>query len=108
MGWLTLKGDMPKDSLRVVARVKALPGKVDTVRSILLELIEPTRREEGCIIYELLQNKVDPTDFTFVEEWQSESSLNSHAASDHLRAVSEKLRDVIAEAPDIRKYLAVK
>jgi len=99
---------MPQDSLRVVARIKALPDKVDTVRSILLELIVPTRKEEGCIVYELLQNKADATDFTFVEEWQSESSLDSHAASDHLNDAAEKLRGVIAEAPDIRRYLVVK
>ena len=99
---------LPEDSLRVVARVKALSDKVDMVRSILLELIEPTRKEEGCIVYELLQNKADPTDFTFVEEWLSESSLKSHAASEHLRDVTEKLRAVVAEAPDIRRYLVVK
>jgi quinol monooxygenase YgiN len=105
---LQLKGDMPEDSLRVVARVKALPDRVDTVRSILLQLIEPTRREEGCVVYELLQNKADPTDFTFVEEWRSGSCLDIHAASAHLKDATEKLRGVIAEAPDIRKYLVVK
>ena len=99
---------MPEDSLRVFARIKALPDKVDTVRSILLELIVPTRKEKGCIVYELLQNQADPTDFTFVEEWQSGSSLDSHAASDHLKDATEKLRSLIAEAPDIRKYLVVK
>lgn len=99
---------MVEDSLRVVARIRALPEKVDSVRSILLELIEPTRKEEGCIVYELLQNKMDPTDFTFVEEWQSGSCLDSHAASDHLKDATEKLRGVIAEAPDIRRYLVVK
>jgi quinol monooxygenase YgiN len=105
---LQLGGHVPEDSLRVVARVKALPDKVDTVRSILLELIAPTRKEEGCIVYELLQNKADPTDFTFVEEWQSESSLDSHSASEHLKHARQKLRGEVAEAPDIRRYLVVK
>jgi quinol monooxygenase YgiN len=99
---------MPKDSLSVVARIKALPDIVEAVRSILLGLIEPTCKEEGCITYELLQNKADPTDFTFVEEWQSENVLASHAASDHLKAAAENLRGMIAEAPDIRRYLLVK
>ncbi len=98
---------MPEDSLRVVARIKALPDKVDMVRSILVEMIEPTRKEEGCIVYELLQNKADPTDFTFVEEWQSESALESHANSQHLKIGREKLRGAVAEAPDIRTYSVV-
>ncbi len=99
---------MRENSLRVVARIKALPDKVDMVRSILVELIEPTRKEEGCLVYELLQNNSDPTDFTFVEEWLSESSLNSHAKSQHLKGAAEKLRGVVAEAPDIRSYSVVK
>lgn len=99
---------MPKDSLRVVARIKALPDRVDAVHSILLGLIEPTLKEAGCIVYELLQNKADPTDFTFVEEWQDENSLDSHAASDQLKAATENLRGLIAEAPDIRRYLLVR
>lgn len=98
---------MPEDSLRVVARIKALPDKVELVRSILLELIEPTRKEEGCIVYELLQNKTDPTDFTFVEEWQSESLLDRHANSQHLKDAAEKLKGAAAEAPDIRSYSVV-
>ena len=50
----------------------ARPGKEDELRALLRGLIEPTRREPGCVTYELLQNTADPTDFTFVEEWSSE------------------------------------
>ena len=99
---------MSGTSLRVVARVKALPDKVDATRSILLELIEPTRKESGCFSYELLQNKTDPTDFAFVEEWESDTALDSHMASNHLAVTVSKLTGLLAEAPDIRKYSVVK
>ena len=99
---------MRKDTLRVVARIRALPDKVDAVRSILVELIEPTRKEEGCLVDELLQNKLDQTDFTFVEEWEGDPSLDSHAASNHMKNVGAKLRGVIAEPPDIRRYSVVR
>ncbi len=51
-------------SMRVVARLPAKKDKVDEVKTILRGLIGPTRKEKGCITYELLQNKVDPADFT--------------------------------------------
>ena len=63
---------MRDQAVRVVARVVARPGKEDELRALLRGLIEPTRREPGCVTYELLQNTADPTDFTFVEEWSSE------------------------------------
>jgi quinol monooxygenase YgiN len=99
---------MPPISLRVVARIKAKAETVSEVRKLLGSLVEPTRKESGCIIYELLQNRDDPTDFTFVEEWESDAALASHAASDHLKAIGPKLRPVVAEPPDIRTYSVVK
>jgi len=99
---------MSATSLRVVARIKARAETVNEVRELLASLVEPTRKEFGCITYELLQNTEDPTDFTFVEEWESDKALASHLASDHLKAIGPKLQPVVVEAPDIRTYLLVK
>lgn len=95
---------MNGSSVRVVARVKALPEQVAAVRSALSKLIEPTRREVGCITYELWQNKLDPTDFTFVEEWESDAALDAHAASQHLKDAAAKLNDLVAKPTDVRRY----
>ena len=98
---------MPANPLRVVARIKARPETVDEVRELLCGLVEPTRKESGCISYELLQNREDPTDLTFVEEWESDAAFESHAASDHIKAIGPRLQPVVADAPDIRTYFAV-
>ena len=99
---------MPANPLRVVARIKARPETLSEVRELLCGLVEPTRKESGCVSYELLQNREDPTDFTFVEEWESAAALESHAASDHIKATRTKLGPVVAGSPDIRTYSVVK
>ena len=48
---------MPENSLRVVARIKASRDNVSAVRKLLSGLIEPTRKESGCVTYQLLQNR---------------------------------------------------
>jgi quinol monooxygenase YgiN len=98
---------MPENSLRVVARIKARSDKVSAVRELLSGLIEPTRKESGCITYQLLQNREDPTDFTFVEEWQSDSAFDAHLSSDHIKEALPKLEGITAEPPDIRTYSVV-
>ncbi len=98
---------MPVNSVRVVARIKALPHSVNEVSSILKTLIEPTRREAGCINYELWQNCADATDFTFVEEWETEAALDAHAASQHLKDAAARLDGLIKQAPDVRRYSLV-
>ncbi|QSJ20531.1 antibiotic biosynthesis monooxygenase [Nostoc sp. UHCC 0702] len=95
---------MTNQTIRVIARVIAFPDKVEELKAVLLELIEPTLQEAGAIKYELLQNESDPTDFTFVEEWSSDEALNAHLQSPHLQAAAAKLEGLVAAAPDIRRY----
>lgn len=95
---------MSQTTIRVVARVIALPAKVEAVKSILTKLVEPTRQEFGCITYELLQNQLDPTDFTFVEEWKSQDVLDVHLTSAHIAQAESQLTGLVAAEPDIRIY----
>lgn len=99
---------MTKEMLRVVARVVALPDKVEEVKSVLIELIEPTRQENGCIVYEMLQNQADPTDFVFVEEWESDAALDAHMSRAHFIEAVSKLDGLLAIPGDIRRYRLVK
>jgi quinol monooxygenase YgiN len=95
---------MAKNVLGVVARIVARPESVDVVREGLRSLLEPTRREEGCIVYELMQNQADPTDFTFYEEWSGGEALDAHARSAHIERTFKALDGHLAAAPDIRRY----
>ena len=98
---------MAESPLRVVARIKAKSDQIAEVRELLLALVEPTHQESGCISYELLQNRNDPTDFTFVEEWASDSAFESHSNSDHIKTLGPKLQSIVTEPPDIRVYSIV-
>jgi quinol monooxygenase YgiN len=92
------------ENVRVVARVKARPEKVAETHQLLTGLIGPTRNEQGCISYQLFQNDSDPTDFTFVEEWQSTSAFEGHLASPHVQEALPQLGPLTVEPPDIRRY----
>ena len=45
--------------VKVITRVVAREDTSEKVREILVGLIEPTRNEEGCVTYELLENRTD-------------------------------------------------
>jgi quinol monooxygenase YgiN len=98
---------MAEDTLRVIARVKARPGKVNKLVSLLSSLVESTRKEPGCISYILLQNNQDPTDLTLIEEWKNNTALESHFATKHFKDARTKLPNLVAAEPDIRRYHAV-
>ena len=98
---------MANETLRVIARVTSLPEKVDELKSILLNLIEPTRREAGCLSYQLLQDKTNATEFVFVEEWASSSAEEAHMRSSHLQDTISKAQPLLAKAPDICRYASI-
>lgn len=98
---------MSNGEVRVIARVVARHGKVNELRALLQGLVEPTRKEPGCVTYELLENTIDPTDFTFVEEWSSGADLDAHLQSPHLQHARSRLPDLAVADPDIRRYTVV-
>ena len=99
---------MAKDTLRVIVRFKARPDKVNELLSVLSSLVEPTRKEVGCLSYELLQHNEVPTDLTLVEEWQNENALELHIGTRHFKDATTKLPNLVAAEPDIRKYHLVR
>lgn len=96
---------MTEKPVRAVARLKAKPGNENELRTFLASMLEPVRKEEGCISYELFENRTDPTDFTFVEEWSSDKTWDTHLEG--LQSILPELMKLLAEPPDIRTYSTV-
>jgi quinol monooxygenase YgiN len=94
-------------TLRVVAHLRAKSDKIEETKAALKSLIQPTRSETGCIVYELMQNDADPTDFTFVEEWSGNDALDEHLQTDHIQLVVARAEELFAAPPDIRRYTLI-
>ncbi len=77
---------MSTNTLHVVAIAETSPDRAEELKSICHGLIEPTRKEQGCISYELFQDTTNPGRFTFIENWQSKKHLDVHLNSTHLVA----------------------
>ncbi len=95
-------------SLRVIARAKAKTDQVARVRDILTALVDETRREPGCLSYELLQNHADPTDFVFVERWVSATAERAHFVTPHLLTALQQLSGLLSSEPEISRYGVVR
>ena len=95
---------MSAKTIRVIALFKAKAGKIEALQKFLLDFIEPTLKEKGCIAYELHQNAADPSDFAFIEEWQDNATLDAHLLSAHIQKAIPLIGDLIMGSPDIRRY----
>ena len=74
------------EKIDVIAHIHAAAGNEDIVRAALESFIEPTRKEVGCLRYDLFQDVSDPLKFTFIEEWSNPAALERHSKSAHIAA----------------------
>ena len=92
---------MNTKSLTVIAQIKAKPGKESSVRQELLSLVAPSRKDAGCLNYDLHQALDNPALFLFHENWTSKAQLDQHLQKPELQAVLAKLGQLVAEPPSI-------
>ncbi|HXE97078.1 MAG TPA: putative quinol monooxygenase [Dongiaceae bacterium] len=83
--------------ITVVARIVAKQDSVDAVKSELLKLILPTRKEDGCIEYNLHQDNLDPALFLFYETWENAAAIEKHISTEHYRNYVKALEGMIEE-----------
>lgn len=95
-------------SLHVIARAHAKLHHVAQVREILTALVDVTRREPGCLSYELLQNHADKTEFVFIEQWASAAAEQAHFMTPHLLTALQQLSGLLASEPQICRYGVVR
>ena len=85
----------------VVARLRAMSGKEEELKKVLVGLIAPSRRDPGCVNYDLHQSNEHKSCFLFLENWESKELLDKHLTTPHLRAFTSKFGDLLAEPPQI-------
>jgi len=100
---------MPQDTVHIIATFLAAPRREEELESALRELIEPTRREAGCISYDLLRSLpgVSPVELVFVEEWSSVRELDAHGRMPHLQGLRERVEGLVAAPPNVIRHRQV-
>jgi quinol monooxygenase YgiN len=98
---------MHKKNLKVIATINALKGKEKDLQDVLIKLIDPTRKEPGCISYILLNNIADQSEYTFFEEWKTEKDLEAHMQSSHFQKAVSSLDGLIDSEPEIKQYYSM-
>jgi len=95
---------MSHSVIHCVIDVFAKPQSVEKVRLALLDILEPTRKEDGCLKYKLFENLTDHCQFTFIGAWENEDAFEDHLQSDHFRKADSDIKDEIVKSTDVKRY----
>jgi quinol monooxygenase YgiN len=88
----------------VFARIRGHPDKADELRRRLLELVELTRTEYGCLSCEMIENHCDSTEFTLLEQWLLEEDHNAHFVTERIRNAMKHFPGLLTAELDLRRY----
>jgi quinol monooxygenase YgiN len=57
----------------------------EKMKDLLTAMVEPSKKENGCIFYEIFQYENEPNRFMAVETWRDEKALDAHKTSAHYK-----------------------
>ena len=93
---------MSAKTTTVVATFQAKPGKGSELKKALISLVAPTRKEAGCINYDLHVSSEDPAKFLFHENWTRKANLDTHLQSAHIKALLPRVDELCVAFPEIK------
>ncbi len=81
--------------LTIIAKILAKEAKREFLKTEMLKLLPLTRKEKGCINYNLYEDNKDLNLFFFHENWECHESFAEHMQSPHLAAFLETTGEAI-------------
>ena len=66
-------------AVRLVISINAAPGKGAEFARVFKARCEESRKDAGCLQFEIFQSAFDPDKFALLELWESQEALDAHA-----------------------------
>jgi quinol monooxygenase YgiN len=76
-------GKLPKDAVTLAVILRPRDGQDMMLEAELRALIGPTRKEEGCLRYDLHRSVEGPGAFLLHEIWETRERHTAHTKTDH-------------------------
>jgi quinol monooxygenase YgiN len=93
---------MSAKTITVVATFQAKPGKETELQKALISLVAPTRKEAGCINYDLHISPEDAGKFLFHENWTTKAALGAHLQNTHIQVLLPRMDALCVGMPEIK------
>jgi quinol monooxygenase YgiN len=73
----------------------------EKVKGLLENLVENSRKETGCLQYNLHQNIENPTVFIFHEVWENKEIYDLHNSQEYVKHFFSLAPNLLSEKPNV-------
>lgn len=95
------------NGVRVVVKVVARTEAIAAITTIVLKLAAQSRKETGCVSYEVLKDVSNAEIFVLVEEWTSLAALEAHNKTAHFHEAVSNSQPFLAKPLEVGRYAAI-
>ena len=74
---------LPKDAVTLVVQLRPREGQETLLEAELRALVGPTRKEDGCLTYDVHRSADGPNAFLLHEVWASREAHSRHTNTPH-------------------------
>nr|WP_314496504.1 putative quinol monooxygenase [uncultured Chryseobacterium sp.] len=90
-------------NLHIVALFKFNESYLMEAVDLFQKLVRETRKEEGCLQYELIEDNEKKGTFFLIELWESVEHHNRHNGTDHLFEFRQNTSRILTEIAQVYK-----
>lgn len=90
----------------VIARAQVISDMREVFVGAAGACVAATRREPGCLAYDMYESLTEPGVFVAVEQWESEVAIDAHFLLPHTAAFLETAARCVTAPPLIEEYEA--
>ncbi len=77
------RAKLPKDAVTLIVQLRPRDGQEMLLEAELRALVGPTRKEDGCLTYDLHRSAEGPSAFLLHEVWASREAHSRHTNTPH-------------------------
>ena len=82
-------------------------GRETEVAALFSKLTEESRKEPGCLMYQVHRHKTEPRRFLIYEQYKDDTALEAHRAAPHFLQFARKDLPRLADRVEGQLYEAV-
>ncbi len=82
----------------------AKTGKEAEVAALLSKLTDESRKEPGCVTYQVHKHKTDPRRFFIYEKYENDAAIEAHRGSPHFLQHAKKDLPKVADRIEAHLY----
>jgi quinol monooxygenase YgiN len=56
---------------------------IEEFKELIKSTIENSKKEKGCLMYDVFHTKNNPVEFIVIDSWEDEEALNKHYETEH-------------------------